>query len=47
MHAEKPIYDVLAEKLPVWEAIGASGTVLKWIKDGVHYAMKGTPAPFF
>ena len=39
IHHTKPLYETVADKLPIWEQIGASDIVQSWIKDGVFFPL--------
>lgn len=36
-HVGEPLYDYVAKAVPVWEALGASSQVLRWIGEGVDF----------
>ena len=43
----KPLYAKVADKVEVWESIGAPPIILEWIRTGVHFPMDSTPPNFF
>ena len=47
IHHTKPLYEVVADHIDSWKAIGTSVVIQEWIEKGVYFKLDKQPPNFF